>query len=291
MAGNSAKLKALAYGRFEVKSIPDWRVFLDIMYGLELKPAQRRGEFEVVIDDAGSRLLFAEGPADDLVANGWLCDDLDDLKDRIDAVGGRAEWASDEEAKDRGAGRLLRTVDPFGLIIEAVDTTSSVSGFAPPKHDHVFKTGDLGVGHFTFQANDVEVFERFYVDALGMEVTDYNQLTPWSGLLNADIRGVGPNLGRLGAALRKEGEKNPEMLEIFGGEMNRLCGVIDRILENGKREYLTGDYSIGDIMHFPWLRIAQSIGANWVVSRPRVVDWLDRIAARPAVERGMAIPN
>ena len=103
--------------------------------------------------------------------------------------------------------------------------------------------------------------------------------------------GVGPNLGRLGAALRKEGEKNAEMIEIFGGEMDRLCGVIDRILENGKREYLTGDYSIGDIMHFPWLRIAQSIGADWVVSRPRIVDWLDRIAARPAVERGMAIPN
>ena len=70
MTGSSNKLKALAYGRFEVKSIPDWRVSLDIMYGLELKPGQRRGEFEVVIDDAGSRLLFAEGPADDLVANG-----------------------------------------------------------------------------------------------------------------------------------------------------------------------------------------------------------------------------
>jgi GST-like protein len=103
--------------------------------------------------------------------------------------------------------------------------------------------------------------------------------------------GVGPNLGRLGAALRKEGDKNQEMLEIFGGEMDRLCGVIDRILENGSRDYLAGDYSIGDIMHFPWLRIAQNIGADWITGRPRVADWLDRIAARPAVERGMAIPQ
>lgn len=103
--------------------------------------------------------------------------------------------------------------------------------------------------------------------------------------------GVGPNLGRLGAALRKEGEKNQEMIEIFGGEMNRLCGVLDRILGNGEREYLTGEYSIGDIMHYPWLRIAQNIGAEFVTSRPRVVAWLDRIAARPAVERGMALPE
>ena len=103
--------------------------------------------------------------------------------------------------------------------------------------------------------------------------------------------GVGPNLGRLGAALRKEGDKNAEMIEIFGGEMNRLCGVIERILGNGDRDYLTGEYSIGDIMHFPWLRIAQAIEADWVIRRPRVVAWLDRIAARPAVERGMAIPE
>jgi len=103
--------------------------------------------------------------------------------------------------------------------------------------------------------------------------------------------GVGPNLGRFGAALRKEGEKNQEMIEIFGGEMDRLCGVIDRILENGDRDYLTGEYTIGDIMHFPWLRIAQNIGADWITNRKRVADWLDRIAARPAVERGMAIPE
>jgi GST-like protein len=101
--------------------------------------------------------------------------------------------------------------------------------------------------------------------------------------------GVGPNLGRLGAALRKEGEKNEEMIAIFGGEMDRLMGVIDRILEDG-RPYLAGDYTIGDIMHFPWLRIAQKLGVPWITGRPRVAGWLDRIAARPAVERGMAVP-
>ena len=103
--------------------------------------------------------------------------------------------------------------------------------------------------------------------------------------------GVGPNLGRLGGALRKEGEKNEEMIEIFQAEMDRLCGVIDRILEEGDRDYLTGEYTIGDIMHFPWLRLAQNIGAPWVTSRPRLDAWLDRIAARPAVERGMAVPR
>lgn len=102
--------------------------------------------------------------------------------------------------------------------------------------------------------------------------------------------GIGPNLGRLGAALRKEGEKNAEMIEIFSGEVDRLLGVLDRILEDD-REYLAGPYSIGDIMHFPWLKIMQNLGAEVITGRPRVVAWLDRIDARPAVQKGMAVPG
>jgi GST-like protein len=101
--------------------------------------------------------------------------------------------------------------------------------------------------------------------------------------------GVGPNLGRLGEALRKDGEKNAEMIAVFGAEMDRLVGVIDRILGDG-RDYMAGVYSIGDIMHFPWLRIAQALGVPWIARRERVVAWLDRIAERPAVVRGMAVP-
>ena len=102
--------------------------------------------------------------------------------------------------------------------------------------------------------------------------------------------GVGPNLGRLGQALRKEGEKNEEMISIFSGELTRLLGVLDRILADD-REYLAGPYSIGDIMHFPWLKIVQNLGMPALIELPRVVAWLDRIAERPAVERGMAVPS
>jgi len=102
--------------------------------------------------------------------------------------------------------------------------------------------------------------------------------------------GVGPNLGRLGAALRKEGEKNQEMITIFSTEMARLYGVLDRILADG-REYLAGDYSIGDIMHYPWLRFVLNLKAPDLMKLPRVVAWLERIGARPAVKRGLEIPK
>ncbi len=102
--------------------------------------------------------------------------------------------------------------------------------------------------------------------------------------------GVGPNLGRLGAAVRKEGEKNIEMIQIFSGEIKRLMGVIDRILGDG-REYLAGPYSIGDIMHYPWLKVLKDLGAREILDFERVSDWLSRIEARPAVAKGMAVPE
>jgi len=102
--------------------------------------------------------------------------------------------------------------------------------------------------------------------------------------------GVGPNLGRLGEALRKEGEKNQEMIDIFSGEMDRLLGVLDRILEDG-RPYLVGDYSIGDIMHYPWLVIAFNLKAPMLMQRERLVAWIERIGDRPAVQRGMRVPE
>jgi GST-like protein len=102
--------------------------------------------------------------------------------------------------------------------------------------------------------------------------------------------GIGPNLGRLGAALRKEGEKNQEMIQIFSSEVARLFGVIDRILADG-RPYLAGDYSIGDVMHYPWLRFPLDLKFPDLMKLPRVVAWLERIAARPAVAKGMAVPG
>ena len=102
--------------------------------------------------------------------------------------------------------------------------------------------------------------------------------------------GIGPNLGRLGAALRKPGEKNVEMIEIFRSEVARLLGVIERILEDG-RPYLAGPYSIGDIMHFPWLKVLLDLRAKEITEQKRAVAWLERIAERPAVQRGMRVPE
>ena len=99
--------------------------------------------------------------------------------------------------------------------------------------------------------------------------------------------GIGPNLGRLGQAFR---ENKPELIPIFQAEVARLLGVLERILGDG-REHLAGPYTIGDIMHYPWLKAALDLKLPDLMTQPRVVAWLERIGARPAVQRGMAVPG
>ena len=80
------------------------------------------------------------------------------------------------------------------------------------------------------------------------------------------------------------------MIEIFRAEVARLIGVLERILADG-RPYLAGPYSIGDIMHYPWLKVLLDLGAKEVTEQRRAVAWLERIGARPAVARGMRVPE
>ena len=152
------------------------------MYGLRLSPSQASGVFEALVDDTGCRLLFREGPADDCVAAGWECTDLEGLKVQIKQSGFDAHWGSEQDAAGRGARRLLRARDPNGLAHEIVDATRANGPFTPADHGAVYDAGRLGFGHLTFMCNDLEAFEVFCTKAIGLRPTDYNQPAVGPGL-------------------------------------------------------------------------------------------------------------
>ncbi len=57
----------------------------------------------------------------------------------------------------------------------------------------------------------------------------------------------------------------------------------------GTSRYIGGaEYSIADIAIFPWLRSWQNQGIDWA-DYPRLKEWFDEIAARPAVQRGVEV--
>ncbi len=104
---------------------------------------------------------------------------------------------------------------------------------------------------------------------------------------------VGPIIGQTGHFVNQAPEKIPYAIQRFVGESVRIVGVLEQGLAG--RDYLAGEYSIADIATYPWIAAAwepfermlpEQIGAFGNVRR-----WLDRLAARPAVQRGMAVPK
>ncbi len=99
---------------------------------------------------------------------------------------------------------------------------------------------------------------------------------------------IGPNLGRLNDQLRASDEtKIPKMIDLFFAEAERLSEVLDRMLADN-RSFLAGEYSIADIMHYPWLAAARELQFPALMQKNGLLAWLDRIAERPAVQKGMA---
>ena len=99
--------------------------------------------------------------------------------------------------------------------------------------------------------------------------------------------GVGPMLGQAHHFRIYAPEKVAYAVERYTNEAKRLYGVIDRQL--GRHAYIAGaDYSIADMAIFPWLRSSKNQGVE-LADFPHVSAWLEQIADRPAVRRGVEV--
>jgi len=98
---------------------------------------------------------------------------------------------------------------------------------------------------------------------------------------------VGPMFGQVVHFRHYAPEQLPYAIERFTNETKRIYGVLDRRLEEA--EYLGGtEYSIADIASFPWI-----VSWEWqgvvLAEYPNLERWYNTIAARPAVQRGLAV--
>ena len=99
--------------------------------------------------------------------------------------------------------------------------------------------------------------------------------------------GVGPMLGQNHHFRQYAPEKIEYAINRYTNEARRLYGVMDRQLKEQK--FIAGNqYSIADMAIFPWLRNWQNQGIDWA-DYPQLKQWFDTIAARPAVQRGVAV--
>jgi GSH-dependent disulfide-bond oxidoreductase len=99
--------------------------------------------------------------------------------------------------------------------------------------------------------------------------------------------GVGPMLGQAHHFRMYAPEQIEYAVNRYSNEARRLYGVIDRRLAHSP--WLGGrEYSIADIATFPWLRSWEKQGIV-LGDYPHLERWFHKIAARPAVRRGVEV--
>lgn len=99
---------------------------------------------------------------------------------------------------------------------------------------------------------------------------------------------IGPMLGQTHHFVKFNPGKSPYAEERYSKENARLYQVLeDRLLG---REFINDEYSIVDIATWPWISRYdfQQMDLN---AYPKLKKWYLKIAARPAVQRGYAVPQ
>ncbi|NER35968.1 MAG: glutathione S-transferase family protein [Oscillatoria sp. SIO1A7] len=99
---------------------------------------------------------------------------------------------------------------------------------------------------------------------------------------------VGPMFGQLTYFKRFASEEVPYAIDRYTKETLRLYDVLDRQLAD--REFICGSYSIADIATYPWVAIYKFQGLT-LDDRPNLKRWVETVAQRPAVLRGMKVPS
>lgn len=105
--------------------------------------------------------------------------------------------------------------------------------------------------------------------------------------------GIGPIMGQAGHFTTQAPEQVPYAIDRFISESARLIKVLDTQL--GKTEFMAGDYSIADMATYPWVilgfELIKSAKPDVIGEGENVARWIKNIGERPAVIKGMAIPE
>ncbi|GLZ19369.1 glutathione S-transferase family protein [Burkholderia plantarii] len=112
-------------------------------------------------------------------------------------------------------------------------------------------------------------------------------------MLMFQMASIGPMLGQLLVFRGPWRNRAPEVSNRYFQEASRLYGVLNTRLAG--RDYLAGDaFSIADIALLPWIRtgsLAPFTADLPLDANPHLKAWFERVMARPAVQKGLTIPE
>jgi GSH-dependent disulfide-bond oxidoreductase len=123
-------------------------------------------------------------------------------------------------------------------------------------------------------------FGRFYPVDEERKRVEVDEWIAWQ------VANVGPVFGHNNHFRNYAPEKAPYAIRRFENEAHRLYGVLNRRLDG--RDFVAGDYSIADMALIGWIKAHERQGID-IAEFPNVKRWIDRMLARPAVDKAIAI--
>lgn len=124
-------------------------------------------------------------------------------------------------------------------------------------------------------------FEKF----LPKDIKGMSNVEQW---LMWQMGGLGPMQGQSHVFRHYAPGENAYSRERYFNENLRLYGVMNTHLKN--HEYLAGEYSIADIACWPWVDSHDWAGIE-IAGFEELHLWYEKIKKRPAVQKGMQIPE
>ena len=118
--------------------------------------------------------------------------------------------------------------------------------------------------------------------------TDFEGRSTVVQWLMFQMGGIGPMMGQANVFFRYAPERIPYAIDRYQREVRRLFEVLNTRL--AKHEFLAGDYSIADIAHWSWVRGYKWSGVD-IDGLEHLARWLEAIGQRPAVQRGVDVPE
>lgn len=222
--------------------------------------------------------------------------ELEQAGSELEAKGHAVRAASRAELDDRRVAGMIHFTDPVGNRLELFHGLANAeTPFAPPRPISGFRTGQQGLGHAVFMVEDIDAVLPFYIDVLGLKLSDYANVPFRAVFLHANSRHHSiafVQTGRVGL--------HHLMLEVLspddvGQAYDRALleeGRIGATLGRHTNDYMLSFYAWSPskfMLEYGWG--GRSVGADWQVEElihgPSLWgherSWLDaerRIAAR-----------
>jgi len=181
-----AEISNLGYMVLGASDLGAWKRFAVDVIGMAVGSEDSASALALRADDYAQRIRLEQNTSEDIIAAGWELDTERELLEFVAEVHEKGIEISEGDAalaRSRRVTRLFFCSDPSGYrhefycgpelaaVQDAINSTVLKGGF---------KTGRLGIGHIVTASKDYSEATRFYMDGLGLRLSD---------VIEADLQG------------------------------------------------------------------------------------------------------